>query len=141
MESELTLQTVEGALVKVSPDTGALKVRRIANQKGRLIRGVPHARGARAGAYQFRSEDAGTVVESDHVTTHNFTIPAGEAFPEKSHIVVLQLGEGAVTVVAEAGVELNGVDGGSMASAGQFKYIDLYQYALGKWAATGGLAE
>ena len=93
-----------------------------------------------AGAtYTFALADAGTVVESTYATGATFTIPLNSsvAFGVPTEITALDgPGSGVLTVTGAAGVTLNGVSGGSVATTGAYQAITLTQTAANIWVAT-----
>ena len=97
-----------------------------------------------AGAtYTFALADAGTVVESTNATGATFTIPLNSsvAFGVPTEITALDgPGSGVLTVTGAAGVTLNGVSGGSVATTGAYQAITLIQTAANTWVGTTGSA-
>ena len=93
-----------------------------------------------AGAtYAFALADAGTVVESTYATGATFTIPLNSsvAFAVPTEITALDgPGSGVLTVTGAAGVTLNGVSGGSVATTGAYQAITLIQTAANVWIGT-----
>ena len=97
-----------------------------------------------AGAtYTFALADAGTVVESTNATGATFTIPLNSTvgFGVPTEITALDgPGSGVLTVTGAAGVTLNGVSGGSVATTGAYQAITLIQTAANTWVGTTGSA-
>jgi hypothetical protein len=97
-----------------------------------------------AGAtYTFALADEGTVVESTYATGATFTIPLNStvAFGVPTEITALDgPGSGVLTVTGPAGVTLNGVSGGSVATTGAYQAITLIQTAANVWVGTTGSA-
>jgi hypothetical protein len=97
-----------------------------------------------AGAtYAFALADAGTVVESTYATGATFTIPLNSSvrFGVPTEITALDgPGSGVLTVTGAAGVTLNGVSGGSVATTGAYQAITLIQTAANTWVGTTGSA-
>jgi hypothetical protein len=90
-----------------------------------------------AGAtYTFALADEGTVVESTYATSATFTIPLNSTvgFGVPTEITALDgPGSGVLTVTGAAGVTLNGVSGGSVATTGAYQAITLIQAAANVW--------
>lgn len=85
----------------------------------------------------------GTVIYNVDVTTVDLTIPFGAGFPGNSEFEMLRVGNGAFSVTAQAGVELNGVDGGSISLPEQFDRLVIRNIAPDKFTAiaySGGLS-
>ena len=97
-----------------------------------------------AGAtYAFALADAGTVVESTYATGATFTIPLNSSvgFGVPTEITALDgPGSGVLTVTGAAGVTVNGVSGGSVATTGAYQAITLIQTAANTWVGTTGSA-
>jgi len=83
--------------------------------------------------------DAGTVQAATNASTQTFAIPlnASVAFPIGTFITFEQLGAGIVIVDAVAGVLLNGVDGSSKATPGQFSSGYIRKIDTDSWIAIG----
>ncbi len=66
--------------------------------------------------------DVNNIVRMNNASANTFTIAlnATEAIPQGSVLSVMQLGAGATTITAAAGVTLNGTDGGSVTISGQY---------------------
>lgn len=82
--------------------------------------------------------DAGATVEMNAAGANTFTLPPG-LFPLLARIDVVQLGAGATTLVAGAGVTILSEDG-NLVLGGRYAGVSLYQRATNVWVAIGSLA-
>ena len=83
--------------------------------------------------------DADTVVGMDVASANNLTVPPNStvAFPVGTRVGVLQVGEGATTVVAGAGVTVNSAE--TLVLDGQWARAELWQRAANAWVLSGDL--
>lgn len=90
-------------------------------------------------AYTLALTDANDIVEMNNASANELTIPA-EAdvdFPIGSLVSVTMYGAGTTTITADAGVTLNGVEGGSGAISEQYAGVSLYKRASDEWIMQG----
>jgi hypothetical protein len=102
------------------------------------------ARNAQTGtAYTLADADKGTVVTMDNAGPNTVTIPANatSAISVGAMITVLQVNDGPTTIQAEAGVTLNGVDGGSGDIGEAIKGTTLWQMSADTWVAMGFIGD
>ena len=85
--------------------------------------------------------DRGRMVTMNNAAANVLTIPpnATTAFPIGTEIRVLQIGAGATSITAGAGVTLNSIVTGSGALTGQWDEVRLYKAATDTWYATGSI--
>jgi hypothetical protein len=85
--------------------------------------------------------DLGSIVETTGSSAVTVTIPdeATVAFETGTLVNVTQVGAGVATVLAAAGVTLNGVVGGSVALIGQWSGAALTKRGADAWVIQGAL--
>lgn len=90
-------------------------------------------------SYTLTLADDGALVTRDNSSANTLTIPtnASVAFPVGTVINFVQTGAGVTTVVASAGVTLNGVVAGSAAVSKQYSVGSLVKLATDTWVVTG----
>jgi hypothetical protein len=93
-------------------------------------------------SYDLVALDSGKAVRAGNAAanTVNIQTDAAESFPLGGTVLVRQVGAGATTIQAPAGVTLNGTDGGSVVVDGQYKSISLHNVAADAWEAEGAIA-
>ncbi|MGF1660622.1 MAG: DUF2793 domain-containing protein [Rubrimonas sp.] len=93
-------------------------------------------------AYTLALADTGSIVETTGASAVSVTIPPDAAVPFEigALINVTQIGSGAATIAAAAGVSLNGVAGGSVALAAQWAGVALCKRNADAWTVQGALA-
>lgn len=95
---------------------------------------------AQTGSYTLVLSDANKLVEMGVGSANNLTIPPNSSvpFPIGSQIHVLQTGAGQTTIVAGAGVTVNGTPGLKLRA--QWSYATLIERAENTWVVIGDLA-
>lgn len=90
-------------------------------------------------SYTLVLADDGALVTRDNGSANTLTIPtnASVAFPVGTVINFVQVGVGVTTVVASAGVTLNGVVAGSAAVSKRYSAGSLVKLATDTWVVTG----
>ncbi len=96
----------------------------------------------KSAAYTFALVDAGKFVDFENASPAAFTIPADAtvAFPIGTTIRGGQIGAGALTITAAAGVTLNGITAGSTTLADSQAEYFLRKRAANSWRITGDVA-
>lgn len=94
-----------------------------------------------AGAYTLTIDDGGKVVEVNSATAVAVTVPtnATVAFPVGTVVTVRQLGAGAVSVAAAAGVTIRSA-GGALRLSAQYAEATLTKRAADEWVLAGSIA-
>ena len=89
--------------------------------------------------YVLALNDAAGVVETNEAGANTVTVPLNNAvpFPIGTRIQINQIGAGATTLVAAAGVALR--HRLSLVSLGQYAVIHLYKRGADEWVASGDL--
>jgi len=85
--------------------------------------------------------DAGKTLICNKATAQEVTIPlhSAIALANNAQIVAFQYGAGVLTITAASGVDLNGIDGGSVALSAQYKPVYLLQVSEDAWVIWGAL--
>jgi hypothetical protein len=104
--------------------------------------GVVRIRTLTATDHTLEAVDLGSIVETTGSSAVTVTIPdeATVAFETGALVNVTQVGAGVATVLAVAGVSLNGVVGGSVALIGQWSGAALTKRGADAWVIQGALA-
>ena len=91
-------------------------------------------------SYTLVLDDKNKIVEMNVASANNLTIPPNSsvAFPVGSQINILQVGTGQTTIVAGAGVTVNGTPGLKMRT--QFSYATCIKRATNTWVLVGDLS-
>ena len=91
-------------------------------------------------SYTLVLTDSGKSVEMNNASANNLTVPANSsvAFPTGTQILVVQIGAGQTTLVADSGVTINSKDGNLKLSA-QWCAVTLIKRATDTWIAVGDL--
>ena len=87
-------------------------------------------------SYTLAIGDLGGIVEMNNGSANTCTVPPNSsvAFPVGTQIDVVQIGAGATTIAAGAGVTIvSGQTGGSLAIAAQYNGVTLYQRVANTW--------
>ena len=95
----------------------------------------------RAGTtYTLAETDTNDIVEMSNGAANVLTIPANAtvSLPVGAMFSIVQVGEGATTIQAAAGVTLNGVSEGEATLSGQWSGVSLYKRATDAWVIQGG---
>lgn len=94
-------------------------------------------------AYGFVLADAGRAIIHTSGTGHAYTIPNNTdvAYPLGTHLTVVNVGAGAITLTRGSGVDLRkaGVGTNANLSVAQWGVATLYKYATNSWIALGPL--
>jgi hypothetical protein len=95
---------------------------------------------AQTGNYQLAATDSGKTIWMDSALAQQLTIPSDATvdFPINGVAIVVQMGVGAVTVLASAGVTFNGVVTGSGSLANQYAAATLIKKSANTWVAIRG---
>lgn len=91
-------------------------------------------------SYTLVLTDANGIVEMNNAAANTCTVPPNSsvAFPVGTEIDVVQIGAGATTIAAGAGVTiLSGLSGGSLVVPGQYSGVTLYQRVANTWVLQG----
>lgn len=99
----------------------------------------PVSLSTKTASYTLAAADAGTVVEMNVASANNLTVPpnATVAFPVGTIIEVCQIGAGATTIVAGAGVTVRTAS--SLVLRAQWSSAALRKRATNEWVLTGDL--
>ena len=92
-----------------------------------------------ASAYTLQAADNNNIVEMSNGAANTLDIPANASvgIPVGAMFSVVQVGAGATTIQAAAGVTLNGVSEGSATLSGQWSGVSLYKRATDAWVIQG----
>ena len=103
--------------------------------------GAMQAVNPQTASYTATLEDRGSLVTMTVGSANNFTVPpeSSVAWPVGTVITVMQLGAGATTVVAGAGVTVNVDATFTKVIAGQYSIATLIKYGTNTWVVTGDL--
>jgi hypothetical protein len=95
---------------------------------------------AQTASYTLVLADKNKIVEMNVGSANNLTVPPNSsvAFPVGSQINVLQTGAGQTTIVAGAGVTVNGTPG--LKVRAQWSYVTLIKRATDTWVVVGDLS-
>lgn len=95
---------------------------------------------AQSASYELALTDVGKVVEMNVASGNNLTVPANStvAWPIGSQVTILQTGSGQTTIVAGAGVTVNGTPGLKLRA--QWSAATLVKRATDTWVVLGDLA-
>ena len=90
--------------------------------------------------YVLALQDAGGVVETNEAGANTVTVPLNNSvpFPIGTRVQINQIGAGATTLVAAAGVTIRNRLG--LVSDGQYSVIHLYKRGADEWVASGDLS-
>lgn len=104
--------------------------------------GIVPIRTLTATSHTLEAVDLGSILETTGSSAVTVTIPTEATVPFEigALINVTQVGAGIATVVAAAGVSLNGVVGGSAALDGQWSGVALVKRGADAWIIQGALA-
>jgi hypothetical protein len=104
--------------------------------------GVVRIRTLTATSHTLDASDLGSIVETTGSSAVTVTIPDEATVPFEAGTLInfTQVGAGVATVVAAAGVSLNGVVGGSVALDGQWSGAALTKRGADAWVVQGALA-
>tara|TARA_R110000823_G_C15952958_1_gene502566 strand:- start:42717 stop:43271 length:555 start_codon:yes stop_codon:yes gene_type:complete len=91
-------------------------------------------------AYTMVPEDKGKTIWMNNAAANVVTIPLG-LFLVNNLAMVMSEGLGTTTISADAGVSLNGVDGGSVDILGQFLGATIVKRASNTFVITGAIGE
>lgn len=96
---------------------------------------------AQAGNYTLAIGDEGAAIHMTSAAAVTLTVPANStvAFPTGAEIEIVALGAGTVTIVAAAGVTLNGVAAGAADIAAQWQGAVLRKYGTDTWLLIGAV--
>lgn len=89
--------------------------------------------------YVLATADNNNIVEKNVAGDNTITIPANATvtLPIGAAVSIVQVGAGATTVQAAAGVSINGVVGGSATISGRWAGVSLYKRAADAWVIQG----
>lgn len=92
-------------------------------------------------SYTLDLADNGKIVEGNKATALSITVPpnADEAFPVGARVDVVQLGAGALTIVAGSGVTIRKPATLTLVLAEQYAAVTLYKRATNEWLIAGNL--
>ena len=104
--------------------------------------GIVRIRTLTATSHTLEAVDLGSILETTGSSAVTVTIPTESTVPFEigALINVTQVGAGVATVVAAAGVSLNGIVGGSVALDGQWSGAALVKRGVDAWIIQGALA-
>lgn len=86
--------------------------------------------------FRLQPYDTGKYIRINSATDLNITIPNNTEFPVGGVISFRQVGVGAITLVADTGVTLNG----ELNSDGQYNVIQIINVGHLEWDVVGGIA-
>lgn len=94
-------------------------------------------------SYTLLPTDHGKTVTMTSASANTVTIDANsnQNILVNSVILINQRGSGATTILAVAGVTLNGVDGGSVTIDAQWKSAAVKQYSIDAWQIEGAIGD
>lgn len=104
--------------------------------------GIVPIRTLSASSHTLELVDTGSIIEPTGTSSATVTIPAEASVPFEigTLINITQVGAGVATVMAAAGVSLNGVTAGSVALDGQWSGAALVKRGADAWVIQGALA-
>ena len=104
--------------------------------------GIVPIRTLTATAHALELVDLGIILETTGTSSITVTIPPEASVPFEigTLINITQVGAGVATVMAAAGVSLNGVTAGSVALTGQWSGVALLKRGADAWVIQGALA-